>query len=78
MDGIDCRGNIHPLVTGFSKPEFHGFETLAAAEDYIDNKGVAFYNYNIKYGTRKTNPVKGQTAYYAVANSRIPEIRLYY
>lgn len=57
-------------MTGFSKPDFRGFETLAEAEDYMDGKGVTLYNYDIKYGAGKTNPVNGKTAYYAVANAR--------
>jgi len=47
-------------VTGFSKPDVRGYETLADAEDYMDSKGVTLYNYDIKYGAGKTNPIKGQ------------------
>ena len=65
-------------MTGFSKPAFHGFETPAEAEDYMDGKGVMLYNYDIKYGARKTNPVNGKTAYYAIANGRRPGIQSYY
>ena len=53
IDGIDFRGDAHPLMTGFSKPDFHGFETPAEAEDYMDGKGVMLYNYDIKYGAGK-------------------------
>jgi len=66
------------LVTGFSKPDFLGCKTLADAEDYMDREGVTLYNYDIKYGAGKTNPIDGQTAYYAVANGRRPGIRPYY
>lgn len=44
----------------------------------MDIKGVKNYNYNIKYGAGKTSPVKGQPAYYAVANGREPDIQEYY
>jgi len=65
-------------VTGFSKPDVRKCETLADAEDYMDSKGVTLYNYDIKYGAGKTNPINGQTAYYAVANGRRPGIQSYY
>ena len=41
IDGIDFRGDAHPLMDGFWKPDFHGFETSAEAEDYMDGKGDA-------------------------------------
>ena len=78
IDGIDFRGDAHPLMTGFSNLDFHGFETLAEAEDYMDGKGVTLYNYDIKYSAGKTNSVNGKTAYCAVANGRRPGIQLYY
>ena len=43
-------------MTGFSKPNFREFETLADVEDYKDGKGVMLYNYDIKYSAKKTNP----------------------
>ncbi len=75
---IDFRGDAHPVVTGFSGSGLSGFETLAEAEDYMDSKGVAFYKYDIKYGAGKTSPIKGEEAYYAVANGRTPGIQGYY
>lgn len=66
------------MVTSFSKPIFHGFETLSEAEKYMDSKGVEFYEYNIKYGAGTTNPTKSSKAYYAVANGRNPGIKEYY
>ena len=45
-------------MTGFSKPDFRGFKTLADAEDYMDGKGVMLYNYDIKYGAGKSNPIE--------------------
>lgn len=78
LDGIDFRGDAHPLVTGFSKPNFRGLETLADAEDYMDGKGVMLYNYDIKYGAGKSNLIDGKTAYYAVVNGRRPGIQSYY
>ena len=76
--GTDFRGDAHPLVNGFSNPEFHGFETLAEAEDYMDSEGVTFYQYQIKYGAGNTSPTKGEKAYYAVANGRTPGIQELY
>lgn len=66
------------MMTGCSKPDFHGFETPAEAEDYMDGTGVTLYNYDIKNGAGKTNPVDGKTAYYAVATGRRPGIQSYY
>ncbi len=69
---IHFRGDAHPVVTGFSGQDFCGFETLAEAEDHMDIKGVK--NYKLQY----QSPVKGQPAYYAVANGRGPGIQEYY
>ena len=44
----------------------------------MDGKGVTLYNYDIQYGAGKTNPIDGETAYYAVANGRRPGIQSYY
>ena len=65
-------------MTGFSKPDSRGFETLADAEDYKDGKGVMLYNYDIRYNAEKTNPIDDKTAYYTVANGRRPGVQLYY
>jgi viroplasmin and RNaseH domain-containing protein len=69
------------LVTGFSKPVFHGFVTLAEAEAYMRDNEVEDYNHNIKQGagttttTTTTTPKKGKIAYYAVANGHKTGIR---
>jgi hypothetical protein len=65
-------------MADFSKPDFLECKTLADAENYMDRESVTLYNYDIKYGAGKTNPINGQTAYYAVANDRRPEIKPYY
>ena len=44
-------------MTGFSKPDFHGFETPAETKDCMNGKRVTLYKYDIKYGAGKTNPV---------------------
>ena len=65
-------------MTGFSKPNFRGFETLADVEDSMDGKGVMLYNYDIKYGAGKSNLIDDKTAYYAVADGRRLGIQLYH
>lgn len=77
-DGIDLRGDVHPVVNGFSGADFQGFKTLADAEEHMTYKGVTFYEYNIKHGAGNTKPRKNQKAYYAVANGRTPGIQEYY
>jgi hypothetical protein len=46
------------LVTGFRKPDFGGFKTLAKAEEYMEDHGVEDYKYEIKQGQGKQHQRK--------------------
>lgn len=75
---LPIRGDVHPLVTGYSKPLFGSFVTLREAEMYMEQNGVTGYKYSIKPGAGETMPERGRTAYYAVANGRKIRIETYY
>lgn len=72
------RGDAHPLITGFSNAVHKACETLAEAEKYMKDSGVTSYEYEIKCDPEETIPIRGRTAYYAVANGRTPGVRDHY
>ncbi|KAE8395827.1 hypothetical protein BDV23DRAFT_144886 [Aspergillus alliaceus] len=70
-------GDAHPRMTGCDSRN-KSFYTLQEAQSFMEENGVNRPTLVIKDGAGKTTPLRGDKAFYAVANGSNPGIYPYY